>query len=68
MSGTILYPVDMRTTAADTECIIRFNAKTSASVDSTSHNSTLSGVWRLLNYVGTISSGDMLVALAVRVY
>ena len=68
MSGTILYPVDMRTTAADTECIIRFNAKTSASVDSTIHNSTLSGVWRLLNYVGTISSGDMLVSLAVRVY
>lgn len=67
MSGAILYPVDMITSASDSECIIRFNANTSIN-NSTMGNSTVPGVWRLLNYVGAISKGNMLVALAVRVY
>ena len=67
MSGAILYPVDMITSASDSECMIRFNANTSIN-NSTMGNSTVPGVWRLLNYVGAISKGNMLVALAVRVY
>lgn len=62
MSGANLYPVDMTTSASDAECAIRFNATTSLG------NSALIGVWRLLSYVGAISNGNMLVALAVRVF
>lgn len=62
MSGTILHPVDMTTSESGTACVIRFNASTSI------NNTQLSGVWRLLSCVGEISNGNMLVALAVRVY
>ena len=62
MSGTILHPVEMRTSSADVECTIRFNASRSII------NNTLYGVWELLSYVGEISNGNMLVALAVRVW
>ena len=61
MSGTTLHSVDMTTSPAGDYCIIRFNAIESRK------NQTLTGVWRLLNYVGEISSGEMIVALAVRV-
>ena len=62
MSGTNLHPVDMTTSESGTACVIRFNASTSI------NNNQLSGVWRLLSWVGEISNGNMLVALAVRVY
>lgn len=62
MSGTTLHSVDMTTSPSGDDCIILFNAKTSM------NNQTLTGVWRLLNYVGEISIGEMIVALAVRVY
>lgn len=61
MSGATLHSVDMTTSPDVDDCIIRFNARTSRD------NQTLTGVWRLLNYVGAISSGKMIVALAVRV-
>ena len=62
MSGTTLYSVDMTTSPDGGDCIIRFNASTSMT------NQTLPGVWRLLNYVDEILSGEMIVALAVRVF
>lgn len=62
MSGTTLHSVDMTTSPAGDYCIIRFNAIKSMT------NQTLTGVWRLLNYVGEILNGNMIVALAVRVY
>ena len=61
VSGTKLHQVDLRTSDNTSNTIIRFDATTSIS------NSTLTGVWRLLNYIGSISSGDMVVALAVQV-
>lgn len=62
MSGPTLHSVDMTTSPSGDDCIILFNARTSM------NNETLTGVWRLLNYVGEISIGEMIVALAVRVY
>lgn len=67
MSGSILRPVDMKTDSSDSNCVVRFNAQTSLN-NSTIGTTSLPGVWQLLSYVGAISSGDMLVALAVRVY
>lgn len=61
VSGTKLHQVDLRTSDNGSDTIIRFDATTSIS------NSTLTGVWRLLNYIGSISSGNMIVALAVQV-
>lgn len=61
ISGTRLHQVDLRTADDGSDTIVRFDATTSIS------NSTLTGVWRLLNYIGSISSGDMIVALAVQV-
>lgn len=61
VSGATLHQVNLRTSDNTSDTIIRFDATTSIS------NSTLTGVWRLLNYIGSISSGDMIVALAVQV-
>ncbi|MBO5752466.1 MAG: hypothetical protein J6S69_02080, partial [Proteobacteria bacterium] len=62
MSGSTLYPVYMRTAGNDSQNIIRHDASSSTSA------STFTGVWRLLNYVGEISNGNFVVALAVKVY
>ena len=61
ISGSLLRPVDMKTNATDSDCMIRINATT------TINNSTYSGTWKILHAIGAISSGDMFVALAVRV-
>ena len=61
VSGATLHQVNLRTSDNTSDTVIRFDATTSIS------NNTLTGVWRLLNYIGSISSGDMIVALAVQV-
>jgi hypothetical protein len=62
MSGTTLHPVYMRTDGNDSQNVIRHDASSSTSA------STFNGVWKLLNYVGEISNGNFVVALAVKVY
>lgn len=61
IDGSILRPVDLRTEASDTGCVIRFNAET------TLNNTVYTGTWRVLHRIGNISSGDMVVALAIRI-
>ena len=61
ISGSLLRPVDLRTEDNDTGCIIRINAET------TLNNSTYSGTWRVLHRIGNINSGNMFVALAIRI-
>ena len=61
ISGSLLRPVDLRTEDNDTGCILRINAET------TLNNSAYSGTWRVLHKIGNISSGNMFVALAIRI-
>lgn len=61
IEGSILRPVDLRTEASDTGCVIRFNAET------TLDNTTYTGTWRVLHRIGNVSSGNMVVALAIRI-
>lgn len=61
ISGSLLRPVDLRTENNDTSCVLRINAET------TLNNSAYSGTWRVLHKIGNISSGNMFVALAIRI-
>ena len=61
IDGSILRPVDLRTEDSASDTILRINATT------TLNNSVYTGTWRVLHRIGNISSGNMIVALAIRI-
>lgn len=60
VTGTILHPAFLRTTAHDSTTVIRCDC-------SDFNTPTFTGTWFILHYLGSIASGDCVVALAVRV-
>lgn len=61
IDGSILRPVDLRTSDSASDTILRINATT------TLNNSVYTGTWRVLHRIGSVSSGNMVVALAIRI-
>ena len=61
IDGSILRPVDLRTEDSTSDTVLRINATT------TLNNSVYTGTWMVLHRIGNISSGNMIVALAIRI-
>lgn len=61
IDGSILHPVDLRTEDSVSDTILRINATT------TLNNPVYTGTWRVLHRIGNVSSGNTVVALAIRI-
>ena len=61
IDGSILRPVDLRTEDSTSDTVLRINATT------TLNNSVYTGTWRVLHRIGNVSSGNTVVALAIRI-